>query len=83
MPGEKNQLPPFVLRVAANLEDETLADFLRLSAVVLENARTFFVGVARGTDVATEIDALYKPWIAEMLRRSFELQGRGPARGNA
>ena len=76
-------LPPFVLRVASNLEDESLADFLRLTAVVVENARQFFVGVARGSNVADEIDALYKPWIAELWRRSMELQAAGPSRGNA
>jgi hypothetical protein len=81
--AERGQLPPFVMRVAGNLEDEPLADFLRLTAVVVENARQFFIGVARGTDAEAEIDAIYRPWIAELWRRSLELQACGPARGNA
>lgn len=80
---DKHQLPPFVLRVASNLEDEPLSDLLRLTSVVLENARQFMVGVAKGSDVAIEIDALYKPWISELLRRSFELETRPASRGNA
>src|SRR6185312_8555361 len=81
--ADKHQLPPFVLRVASNLADEPLADFLRLTAVVVENAREFFAGVARGTDAAANIDAIYRPWVAELWRRSLELDAYGPARGNA
>jgi hypothetical protein len=72
--------PGYVARVAENLEREPLADLLRLTAVVVENAREFFARLDR----TGEIDAVYKPFVRELIRRSFELEpGITRPRGNA
>jgi hypothetical protein len=84
--------PPFIRRLGQNLDSATLPELLRYSAVVMENAREFFTKLDRTGD----IDALYKPFIRELLRRSFEAEPapprvqyyppprrRGTPRGNA
>jgi hypothetical protein len=65
------ELPPFVLRVAANLEEQKLSTLLMLTSVVLENARQFFAGLGAG-QMRDEIDAVYKPFVDELMRRSIE-----------
>jgi hypothetical protein len=71
--------PGFVARVASNLEDQPLSDVLRLTSVLLENAREFFARLDR----SGEIDAVYKPFVRELVRRAFELDGVPASRGNA
>ncbi len=82
----KTELPPFVLRVAQNLEDQELHVFLMLTSIVLENARQFFAGLGQGGKLTDEVDAIYRPFIDELMRRSVELEAPKPAarkEGNA
>jgi|HubBroStandDraft_6_1064221.scaffolds.fasta_scaffold142348_5 hypothetical protein len=73
----ETKISPFVARVAENLEEQQLATLLMLTSVVLENARQFFASLGGGT-MAAEIDAVYKPFVDELMRRSIELEEAKP-----
>jgi hypothetical protein len=74
----ETKISPFVARVAENLEEQKLPTLLMLTSVVLENARQFFGSLGGGT-MAAEIDAVYKPFVDELMRRSIELGEAKPA----
>ena len=76
------KLPPYVVRVAANLEQETDGNLLRLTAVLLENDRELLISIGRG-HAAEEIDAVYLPFVRELVRRADELDVPALARGHA
>ena len=78
----KTLIPSFVLRVAQNLEDEPLSDFLRLTSVLMEHGRELLISAAPEA-LGRELDDVLKPFIAEMLRRAIELETLPPSRGNA
>jgi hypothetical protein len=80
------ELPSFVLRVAQNLEQQELHVLLMLTSIVLENARQFFASLGQGGKLTQEIDAIYRPFVDELMRRSAELEAPKPVtrkEGNA
>lgn len=77
-------IAPYAEALSRQLDDEPLADFLRFVAVVMENGRGFFASLAQdGFDGADTFETVYRRFIAELWRRSMELETMPPSRGTA